>query len=130
MKIFTIHVSNKTGFLESDVRLIKEGFSWPALLCTVFWLIWNRLWLGFFASMFFVGFITLASDFIGFDIWLNVVFLIFSSLILGIVGNDLFRLKLNANGFIESGVIVSENAENAIQRLLDTRPDLFAEGQS
>lgn len=130
MKIFTIHVSNKTGFLGSDVRLIKEGFSWPAFLCTVFWLIWNRLWLGFFGSVFFIGLITLASDFIGFDIWLNVVFLIFSSLILGMFGNDLFRLKLNANGFIENGVVVSVNTENAIQRLLDTRPDLFAEGQS
>jgi hypothetical protein len=130
MKIFTIHVSSKTGFLESDIRLIKEGFSWPAFLCTVFWLIWNRLWLGFFVSMLFIVFITLASDFVGFNVWINLVFLSFSSFILGIIGNDLFRLKLNSSGFIESGVIASENQEKATQRLLDTRQDLFAGGAS
>ncbi|HAD86887.1 MAG TPA: DUF2628 domain-containing protein, partial [Rhodospirillaceae bacterium] len=58
MRVFTVHIRRHALDPDKDVRLIKEGFSWPAFLFSFLWALWNRMWwtaLGLFVIVSGVG---------------------------------------------------------------------------
>ena len=107
------------------MKLIKEGFCWPAFFLSFLWALWHRLWLAAAAFLALdVGVSWLIADLgivsqLAVSIGLAVVF--------GYLGNDLRRWKLDRGGYTLSAVVAGRDRDGAEQRYLDSEPLLAAE---
>ena len=132
MRFYTLHVpAIETGSVLPDRdRLhrqmvamvpIKEGFCWPAFFFSLFWTLWHRLWL---AALGLVA-ANLVISVLIFQIGTNEVVAIVVScsiaLMLGFMGNDFRRSKLEKQGFIERGHVIDRTAEAAVRQYLEVR---------
>ena len=49
MNVYTVHyrqeAANSLTGLSEDTILVKDGFSWPALLFPLIWFLMNRMWI-------------------------------------------------------------------------------------
>jgi len=115
VNVFTAHTRADTAPV-----LVREGFSWAALLFGPFWLFRQRAWIA--------GALVLCA-------WIAALLLpeplplLLPALawLLGLSGNDLVRWSLERRGFLLAHVIAAGNADAAFARLLAARPDLMAE---
>ncbi len=114
MRFWTAHIRPGTAPV-----LVREGFSWGALLFGPVWLAAHRAWIA--AVLTLVGFvliIVLANDGVGAALLAALVVL------LGLSGHDLRRWSLDRRGYLLAQVVVARNELEALARLLDRRPDL------
>ncbi len=106
--------------------LVREGFSWGALLIGPVWLLAHRVWIPavlVIAANVLAG--ALAPE--GLQLFLFAAI----SLLVGFSGNDLRRFSLERRGYLLRHVVTARNADGALSRLLANRPDLagsLAEG--
>ncbi|WP_135468509.1 DUF2628 domain-containing protein [Crenalkalicoccus roseus] len=101
------------------VVLVPEGFSWPAFLFNVLWLLWHRLWLaalGYLALAVAIGALLPAGA--DFAAGLALQFL------LGAHAHDLRRRALARRGYAEAHVVAAPDRDSALARLLQLRPEL------
>jgi hypothetical protein len=99
--------------------LVREGFSWGALLFGPLWLATHRAWIAAALTLAaFVLIVVLARDGISAALLTTLVVL------LGLSGNDLRRWSLDHRGFLLAQVVVARSELEALGRLLDRRPDL------
>jgi hypothetical protein len=99
--------------------LVREGFSWGALLFGPLWLAAHRAWIAAVLTLAAtVLIVALARD----D--LATALLIALILLLGLSGNDLRRWSLDHHGYLLSHVVAAHNELEALASLLDRRPDL------
>ena len=113
MNIWTAHTRPETPPV-----LVREGFSWAALLFGPLWLLAHRAWIAGLLSLcagFALAFVPgTAGTVLGLGLaWL-----------LGLTGRDLWRWSLARRGFTTVHVIAASDAEGALARLLARRPDL------
>ena len=132
MKFYTLHVPDiEPGSLLPNgdrlqcqlagIEAIKEGFCWPAFIFSMVWSLWHGLWLatlGLVATILGAGVLVVHSSADG-----SVMIVIFSgiSVLLGFIGNDLRRAKLEWRGFTEQGIVLARTAEAAVRRYLTSR---------
>ncbi len=126
-QIYTVHVRRPPRDSERDIRLVKEGFSWPAFFFSLIWALWCRLWLaaaGIFLAEFALGAILslLGAD----DVTRLIVSLGFAALV-GVVGNDIKRWTLFRQGFLQTAVVSAPDRDSAEQRFWDQHPGLAAD---
>lgn len=124
MRVFTVHLRRHGLDPDKDVRLVKEGFSWPAFLFTFFWALWNRMWwtaLGLFVIVTVAG---LAVEVLLPDPVAQTAVLLALYAAIGFLGNDLKRRHLAAQGFAETGPVCGEDRDHALYRFLDADPAL------
>ena len=132
MRFYTLHVpaiepgsvlpdSDRLHRQMAAVVPIKEGFCWPAFFFSLFWTLWHRLWLvalGLVAA-------NLVISVLIFQIGTNEVIAIVVScsiaLMLGFMGNDFRRSKLEKHGYTERGLVMDRTAEAAMRRYLESR---------
>jgi hypothetical protein len=112
-----------TALLKSDAEpvLVKEGFSWGALLFGPFWLAAHRTWIA--------AAITLAAYVLLGVLVPRPAATILSAglmLILGLTGNDLRRWALQHRGYLLLYVLAAGDRDAAFMRLMTHRPDLGA----
>jgi hypothetical protein len=112
-----------TALVKSDAEpiLIKEGFSWGALLFGPFWLAAHRAWIA--------AAITLAAYVLIVAFVAQPASTILSAglmLIIGLTGNDLRRWALQHRGYLLLHVLAAGNRDDAFMRLMMHRPDLGA----
>ncbi len=115
MALYTVHLPGNRRDPQAleEAVLIREGFSWPAFIFSVFWLLWHRLWLGllgFVAAGIVIGligkFAALPPGAIyGLDILL--------ALALAFEACSLRLAQLAGKGFILAGAVSADNAEKA-----------------
>ena len=132
MRFYTLHVpaiERRTLFPHGDrldrqmvaVMPIKEGFCWPAFFFSLFWALWHRLWL---VALGLIGANLLISVLV-FQISTNEAVTIVVSfsiaLMLGFMGNDFRRSKLEKHGFTERGLVIGRTAEAAVRRYVEAR---------
>ena len=43
--VYTVHMRRPALDPGTRLRLVKEGFSWPAFFFSFVWALWSRLWL-------------------------------------------------------------------------------------
>ena len=114
MRFWTAHIRSGTAPV-----LVREGFSWGALLFGPLWLAVHRAWiaagLALSASVLIV---VLARDDIAAALLATLMVL------LGLSGHDLRRWSLDYRGFLLAQVVVGRDELDALARLLDRRPDL------
>ena len=115
MKVFTAYTRAKTAPV-----LVREGFSWGALLFGPLWLFWQRAWIaGALALCAWIAASLLPDP-------IPALLLPALAWLLGLSGNDLVRWSLERRGFLLAHVIAAANADAAFSRLLAARPDLIA----
>ena len=99
--------------------LLRDGFSWGALLFGPFWLLAHRAWIP--AALSFAAFVLLGA-------LLRDPFHTTATLGLmvlhGFSGNDLRAWSLERRGFLMAHVLAARGEDDALARLLNNRPDL------
>ena len=120
MKRFKVY-QNKLN--REDIRFIKKGFSWPALLFGIFWVLYKRMWwvagailLSYFLLLSFLGLffprdvIHSLADFVGLGL----------SLCLGVFGNEIYENYIRED-FELVDVISAKNVNEAMIKFLASR---------
>jgi len=99
--------------------LVREGFSFGALLFGPFWLAAHRAWLPAGVALllsFLIAALTHPPA--------SIVLTLGLSVLLGFSGWDLVRWSVTRRGYLESNVVTGRDKEEASYRLLSERPDL------
>ena len=104
----------------SDLRAVKVGFSWPAFILNLIWLVANGLWLG--ALLIFVlivgGLLLFGSAVQSSPVAASAVFVaaeIALLLYLGFRGNDWLASHLESRGYTQVRTLDATNFENALE---------------
>ncbi len=104
---------------DAEPVLLREGFSWGALILGPVWLAANRAWIAAaisLAAYVLTGFLIPPPA--------RVILLIGQALILGFTGLDLRRWALEQRGYLLVHVLAARDGDEAFSRLLANRPDL------
>ena len=109
MKAFTVHarpLDPPEGF-----AFVKDGFSWPALLVPILWLLWHRLWL---ALVWYVAWVLALAwvDRLAGETWAAIL-AILGALFVALEANDIRRRSLVSRGWRELGAASGSNLEEA-----------------
>ena len=99
--------------------LVREGFSWGALIFGPLWLAAHRAWIA--------AVLTLAATILIVFLTGNAVaatLLTALCVLLGLSGQDLRRWSLDHRGYLLAQVIVARDELEALGQLLERRPDL------
>ena len=110
-----------TALLKADAEpvLVKEGFSWGALLFGPLWLAAHRAWIGAAISLAAGVMIAVLAPEPG-----GTILEVGLALILGLIGNDLRCWALENRGYLLVHVLAAASLDDAFTRLLTYRPDL------
>ncbi len=122
MRIWTVHLPRGATASVPARRapvLVPEGFSWGAFLFALPWLLLHRLWL---EAMAYTGVVLLLAAFVPEEFGLPVA--LASQFLLGAHAQDLRRAALARRGRPAAHVVAAADADTALARLLDARPDL------
>lgn len=114
MRIHTVHV-----LAGAEPVLVREGFSWTALLLPTVWFLWHRLWLVTLLHLVAVAAVALllpgaASGWV----------LAAGAVLVGMHARDLWRWTLARRGYAMAGVVAAKTEDEALLRLAAERPDL------
>ncbi len=114
MNFWTVHVRQGTAPV-----LVREGFSWGALLFGPLWLAVHRTWIpAVLTVVATVLILFLTTD------GTSIALLSALVLLLGLSGHDLRRWSLDHRGYLLAQVIAARDELEALERLLTRRPDL------
>jgi hypothetical protein len=120
MKIYTAH---RPPHAPRDRALfVKEGFSWPAFLVPVVWLVVKRLWLPLALYVLAVVVLSVAASAAGLTGGPVVIAALGLNLIFGFEANNLLRRALARRGFSEEGPFVGTDAEEAELKFFQSQP--------
>ena len=114
VKIWTAHERPNAQWM-----LVREGFSFGALVFGPIWLAMYRSWIPAGATFLLSVLIALLAKPPA-----SVVIFLGLALLLGFSGRDLVRWSTARRGYLESNVVTGRNEDEARRRLLDARPDL------
>jgi len=99
--------------------LVREGFSWGALVFGPFWLLAHQAWVpALFSFAAAILFLMLPGT------TASVVLLLGLAVFLGLTGHDLCRWSVEQRGFALVYVLAGRTEAEAFGRLLHARPDL------
>ena len=130
MKIYTVHhrqeASGSLTGLGEDAILVKEGFSWPAFLVPLIWLLYKRMWIVLVFYLAATAILTAIAQ--GAAVAESAVFVgnLAVNLILGLQGNDLYRWTLQRRRYREQAVVMGQNLVTAEQRYFDAMAEAIA----
>jgi len=99
--------------------LVREGFSWGALLLGPFWLAAHRAWIP--AAISLAAYVLIA---VLAPVPVSVILLVGLAVLLGLTGHDLRQWSLDRRGYLLVHVVAARGQEDALLRLLTFRPDL------
>lgn len=111
MRYYSVHApEDEPDSLERYV-FVKDGFSWPALLVPIIWILWHRLWLTLVYYVVFVLVVAWTGRLLGelAAMALGAIGLI----VLAIEANNIRRLSLESRGWREVGSSLGRNLEEA-----------------
>jgi len=114
VKIWTAHEKANARLV-----LVREGFSFGALVFGPIWLAMHRAWIAAGATFLLTVLIALLAKPPA-----SIVLILGLALLLGFSGRDLVRWSIARRGYLESNVVTGRNEDEAQRRLLDARPDL------
>ena len=115
MKTYNIFIKqNKDNNAVEDVLLIKEGFNIFAFVFTVFWFLFNKLWL--FAG---ISFILINIFNFVFSFMVGSIYVLLFSLLIGFEANNLLLYRFQREGYYFVGYTTGRNKKEAEIRFLD-----------
>jgi hypothetical protein len=117
MRFYTVHL--RPGGDAEDAVLVKEGFSWPALLLGPLWSLYRRLWLP--SVLWLTAFVLLSAAarlWPQAGAWFGAAWLAFAVLFAA-EANDARRRALARRGWREAGVVGGAGRDSAARRYAD-----------
>ncbi|HET6306161.1 MAG TPA: DUF2628 domain-containing protein [Rhodopila sp.] len=114
MRIYTALLKDN-----AEPALVREGFSWGALILGPFWLAAHRAWIAAALSLAAYALIAALAPTPA-----NAILALGLAAIIGLTGNDLRRWSLENRGYLLVHVLRAGNRDDAFTRLLTHRPDL------
>jgi hypothetical protein len=127
MGIFTIHLRRHGLDPDRDIVVLKDGFSWPAFVAGSLWALWHRMWWVAFGLIVGAAGLSAFGSFVLSDPYSPSVLTGAFALLSGLLAHDLRAWTMQRQGFILSGVVTADNADDALLRYLDEDPDLASE---
>jgi Protein of unknown function (DUF2628) len=119
MKLFTAHRPPHTS--RDRALFVKEGFSWPAFLVPLIWLLYQRLWLAFALYLLAVAAIAAAASAVDLPGGPLAALILALNLVVGFEANDLRRRALLRRGYREEGPVLAEGLLHAETRYFEPR---------
>ena len=118
MKIFTVHLSDASG-TRSDPEFVPETFSFGAFFGLFFWTAYHRCWPASLGIILFE--VILWGSQTHFQVSLDFCLLVqfFLCLLIGLIGQDLRRSDLEANGLKIRAIVAGVSMEEAFLRWKD-----------
>lgn len=114
MRFWTAHI--RPG---APPVLVREGFSWGALIFGPLWLLAHRVWIPAVLTLAAaILIVVLTHD------GTAAVLLVALIVLLGLSGQDLRRWSLDHRGYLLSQVVSGRSEPDALVHLLERRPDL------
>ncbi len=121
MRAYTIH-----AHASHETVLVRDAFSWGALLLPTLWFLWNRMWL--VAVLHLAGLaILFATIGTGRAAEVGVWIILATQILVAMHARDLRRWTLGRRGFDFVGVVLARDEESGLARLAAEHPDLLAE---
>lgn len=113
MRIYTVHELTGAPADGKGVIFVREGFSVPALVFTVFWLAFARQWLAlaYYASAAIA--LTVLGEWVGVQPEILMILSLAMQLFLGVSANDIRRWTLRRHGYSDIGVAAGRTLEEA-----------------
>lgn len=127
MRVYTVHLRRQGLDPDRDIMLVKEGFCWPALLFSILWALWCRLWWVALGLLVVEVALSGAVALLGLAPLSEVAISLGFAVIVGFGANDLKRWTLRRQGFVEVAVVVADDRDAAERRFYDHNPQLAAE---
>ena len=103
----------------SRAVVMKDGFSFPAFIFTVFWLLSKKIWLGFMVFAAFYAALLLLQAKLGLSAPALVVSQFALGIFLGLEGHHLWGQKLMAKGWRLADVVEARNQDEAERRFFE-----------
>ncbi len=119
MRVFTAHQPPVAAARAEGPLLLRDSFAWGACLFGGFWLLLHRLW---FEALAWLGVALLALILL--PGWALAPVALATAMLLGLHGQDLRRAALTRRGWTMTDIVAARDADGALARLLDARPDL------
>ena len=121
MRSYTVH-----AHAAHETVLVREAFSWGALLLPTVWFLWNRMWL--VAVLHLAGLVVLSVAIgAGWAAGIGPWILLAAQILVALHARDLQRWTLARRGFDFIGVVLARDEESGLARLAAEHPDLLAE---
>lgn len=120
MAVYTFHVPRDAmpgdrAALERAV-LVRDGFSWGALIFQLLWCLWNRLWLIAIGVILISTVLSFGLELAGLpEVAIGAAGFLFA-LWFAFEANNLRRMMLERRGLVMRGVVVARNEEEAERR--------------
>lgn len=120
MTIYTAHTR-----ANSAPVLVREGFSWGALVFGPLWLLARGVWVpgGFALCLWILVAIFVPRPAVG-------AVLLVLHWALGLIARDLQRWALTQSGFLLVHIVAAPDADRALVELLERRPDLVRDAMA
>lgn len=120
MAVYTFHVPDGAmpgdrGALER-AAVVRDGFSWGALIFQLLWCLWNGLWLVALAFLLLSLGLGLALGYAGVPDGTSALIGVLLALLFAWEANNLRRLTLERRGLPVRGVVVADSAGEAERR--------------
>jgi hypothetical protein len=119
MKIYTVHIKPGMVAAQQKPLFIKEGFNFWALMFTILWTLYNKLWLPslfiFLFNMVLVGMMHSKMLSLPSAVVVDIGF----HLIIGFLANDWLRAKLARRGYVMSDISAADTLLRAEQRYFE-----------
>jgi hypothetical protein len=116
MRFWTVyeprHPANAGERVEKTL-FIKDGFSWPGLIFSLFWLLFQQLWLGALIFVLVSVMLGVLGAFLPLDDSAGMLLSLLPSLYVGFEGNDMRRRKLLKKGFVQAGSVLAKTHAEA-----------------
>ncbi len=116
MRLWTVHEPRNpadTGERADKTIFVKDGFSWPAFIVPLPWLLVKRLWLGTLIYVLIAVAAGLAGSFLPLTGDAGTLLALLANLYAGLEGNDLVRRKLARRGVVQAGSVLARTRDEA-----------------
>ena len=118
-KIYTVYEKPELEEPSARVMLVREGFSWLALIFGLLWLLARGLWVASLVYAVALAVLVYLAQYAGMDDDALTLIPLFAQLVLGFVANDLQRESLQRRGYRFTGVVAAESVLAATRRYYD-----------
>ncbi len=116
MRIYTVHIDPLSVADDRDAVFLREGFSWPAAIFSVFWAVYHGLW-DWALILLAAGLaLSAAVALSGLDRWGAVAVEAGFAALIGASSNDWWRWALARRGYRMAGIVSGADQSDAEQR--------------
>jgi hypothetical protein len=114
MRAYTVHAPPGEPASPEEFLFVKDGFSWPALLVPVLWILWHRMWLALVWYIVFVLVVAWTGRLLSDDVATLVAIL--GAILFALEANNLRRLALEGRGWRDVGAASGRDLDEAETR--------------